>query len=99
MSPSEPNAQSDPPAAGQFLTTHWSMVVAAQDRAAPQAREALAALCRAYWYPLYAFIRRQGFEAKWPCTGSASATGNCCARRSPTSAWPSSWVGRRPSSP
>ncbi|HXG12240.1 MAG TPA: sigma-70 family RNA polymerase sigma factor [Gemmataceae bacterium] len=63
MSPSEPNPRSDPPAAGQFLTTHWSMVVAAQDRAAPQAREALAALCRTYWYPLYAFIRRQGFEA------------------------------------
>jgi RNA polymerase sigma factor (sigma-70 family) len=48
---------------GQFRTTHWSMVVAAQDRASPQATEALAALCRTYWYPLYAFIRRQGFDA------------------------------------
>lgn len=37
--------------------------MAARDRAAPQAQEALAVLCRTYWYPLYAFIRRQGFTA------------------------------------
>jgi RNA polymerase sigma-70 factor (ECF subfamily) len=49
----------DPSAAG-FPTTHWSRVVAAGDWAAPEARDALADLCRAYWYPLYAFIRRQG---------------------------------------
>ena len=47
----------------QFATTHWSMVVAARDRESPQAHEALAGLCTAYWYPLYAFIRRQGYEA------------------------------------
>ncbi len=34
--------------------------MAAQDRAAPGAHEALAGLCTAYWYPLYAFIRRKG---------------------------------------
>ena len=38
----------------------WSLVLAAKDHAAPQAREALASLCQSYWYPLYAFIRRQG---------------------------------------
>jgi len=45
---------------GRFATTHWSLIAAAQDRSSPQAREALAMLCRAYWYPLYAFVRRQG---------------------------------------
>jgi RNA polymerase sigma-70 factor (ECF subfamily) len=47
----------------RFATTHWSMVVAAGRRSSPQAREALATLCRSYWYPLYVFIRRQGFSA------------------------------------
>src|SRR6516165_7561816 len=50
----------EPPLAGRFPTTHWSRVVAAGDRAAPEARDALAELCRAYWYPLYAFVRRKG---------------------------------------
>jgi RNA polymerase sigma-70 factor (ECF subfamily) len=44
----------------QFPTTHWSRVIAAGDRAGPTAREALAELCSAYWYPLYSFIRRKG---------------------------------------
>ena len=35
-------------------------MVAAGDRDAPEAREALAALCDAYWYPIYAYVRRQG---------------------------------------
>jgi RNA polymerase sigma factor (sigma-70 family) len=52
-----------PPAPMQFATTHWSLVLAARDQTAPQAQEALAALCGAYWYPLYAFIRRQGYTA------------------------------------
>jgi RNA polymerase sigma factor (sigma-70 family) len=50
-------------APSQFATTHWSLVVAARDRTSPQAQEALATLCRAYWYPLYAFVRRQGYDA------------------------------------
>ena len=48
------------PSAARFPTTCWSRVVAARDRTAPEAREALAGLCAAYWYPLYAFIRRKG---------------------------------------
>src|SRR6266851_1982264 len=44
----------------RFRTTHWSMIVAAQDGESTEARAALAELCEAYWYPLYAFIRRQG---------------------------------------
>lgn len=47
-------------AAVQFTTTHWSVVIAAGDVASPQADAALAELCRTYWYPLYAFVRRKG---------------------------------------
>jgi DNA-directed RNA polymerase specialized sigma24 family protein len=44
-----------------FHTTHWSVILAArQPEQETAAREALAALCSMYWYPLYAFIRRQG---------------------------------------
>ena len=45
----------------RFHTTHWSLIAAARDSDTDEAREALAALCEAYWYPLYAFIRRQGY--------------------------------------
>src|SRR5215470_13464340 len=43
-----------------FQTTHWTVVLAARDRESAGAREALADLCSAYWYPIYTFIRRQG---------------------------------------
>src|SRR5258706_15761561 len=46
--------------AGYFATTHWSVVLAAGDSASPQAGEALEKLCRTYWYPLYAYARREG---------------------------------------
>lgn len=45
-----------------FRTTHWSVVRAASDAHAPNREEALAALCRAYWYPLYAYVRGCGFS-------------------------------------
>lgn len=43
-----------------FVTTHWSVVLSAQDKDSPRSTEALESLCRTYWYPLYAFVRRQG---------------------------------------
>jgi RNA polymerase sigma-70 factor (ECF subfamily) len=43
-----------------FATTHWSVVLAAGQSASPNAQQALEKLCRNYWYPLYAFVRRQG---------------------------------------
>jgi len=46
-----------------FPTTHWSQILAAGDRDAPEAREALGEFCAAYWYPIYAFIRRRGHDA------------------------------------
>src|SRR5438067_1489778 len=42
-----------------FATTHWSVVLTAQG-SSPAADEALERLCRGYWRPLYAFVRRQG---------------------------------------
>jgi RNA polymerase sigma factor (sigma-70 family) len=47
-------------AAGWFVTTHWSVVLSAQDPASPRCLEALETLCRTYWYPLYAYARRSG---------------------------------------
>ena len=46
-------------AESRFPTTRWSVIIAAGDLEAPGAREALAALCATYWYPIYAFIRRR----------------------------------------
>ena len=45
-----------------FPTTHWSRVAHAVSPAAPEARAALAELCGAYWYPIYAFVRRRGHD-------------------------------------
>jgi RNA polymerase sigma factor (sigma-70 family) len=42
-----------------FATTHWSVVLTAQSES-PAAHEALEKLCRTYWRPIYAFLRRQG---------------------------------------
>lgn len=44
----------------RFATTSWSLVLAAADEDSSRAREALADLCEAYWYPIYCLIRRQG---------------------------------------
>ena len=49
-----------PASAREFHTTHWSVVLAAGDGASPQAAEALEKLCRAYWHPLYSYVRREG---------------------------------------
>ncbi len=43
-----------------FVTTHWSMVMAAARANTPTAQNALEQLCRSYWYPLYAYVRRRG---------------------------------------
>ena len=59
MPPSDTNPYALP-AASQFTTTHWSVVLAAKDDTSSAAADALAQLCRVYWYPLYAFIRRRG---------------------------------------
>ena len=45
--------------ASRFHTTHWSVVVAAGQAGTVQSARALEALCKAYWYPLYAYVRRR----------------------------------------
>jgi RNA polymerase sigma factor (sigma-70 family) len=44
-----------------FLTTHWSVVLAAGSDHT-RGREALERLCRTYWFPLYAYVRRRGYS-------------------------------------
>jgi RNA polymerase sigma factor (sigma-70 family) len=43
-----------------FATTQWTIVLAAGERGTPQSDLALEELCRAYWFPLYAYVRRRG---------------------------------------
>ena len=43
-----------------FPTTHWTLVQAVQSGNSEAAAEALEALCKGYWYPIYAFLRRSG---------------------------------------
>lgn len=58
--PNEPSSTSHPQ---WFVTTHWSVVLAAGRGDSTRARAALEKLCRTYWYPLYAFVRRRGRSA------------------------------------
>jgi RNA polymerase sigma factor (sigma-70 family) len=53
-------APSTNPAGDVFATTHWSVVLTAGQRVGPQAQAALEQLCRTYWFPVYAYVRRRG---------------------------------------
>ena len=46
-----------------FTTTHWSIVITAGQGESQQADDALEKLCRAYWYPIYIFLRRSSWTA------------------------------------
>jgi RNA polymerase sigma-70 factor (ECF subfamily) len=54
--------QADAPARGDFTTTHWSVVLAAGHSSSAGSQAALEKLCRTYWYPLYVYARRQGYN-------------------------------------
>ena len=56
------NPESDSRGAAWFRTTHWSVVLAAKATDPSQAAEALEKLCCTYWYPLYAYVRREGHQ-------------------------------------
>src|SRR5258707_15015600 len=48
---------------GCFPSTHWSVVLSAGDASVPGSALALDKLCRAYWRPIYAYVRRRGYAA------------------------------------
>ena len=54
-------AKSGGAAAQGFHTTHWSMVLEAGG-SSESSRSAMEMLCRRYWYPLYVFVRRRGYD-------------------------------------
>jgi RNA polymerase sigma-70 factor (ECF subfamily) len=57
----DPELQSVPQSAREFRTTRWSLVLEA-GASTERGRSALETLCRLYWFPLYAFVRRRGFD-------------------------------------
>ena len=52
-----------PSTTSQFVTTHWSVVLEAGASDSPESNQALELLCRTYWYPLYAYVRRKSYSA------------------------------------
>src|SRR6185436_16024803 len=64
MTPSQPlDGPADATRHQWFATTHWSVVLAAKQDDSSEAAVALEKLCRTYWPPLYAYIRRDGQDA------------------------------------
>jgi len=53
--------------AREFSTTHWSLVLRAGGPETLESKDALEQLCRTYWYPLYAYVRRQGQSPENAC--------------------------------
>jgi RNA polymerase sigma-70 factor (ECF subfamily) len=60
MSNWQSESQSQSSLSREFTTTHWSVILLAGGAASNAADAALEQLCRTYWYPLYAYVRRQG---------------------------------------
>ncbi len=60
MTSSKPSTDPAEAAASKFALTRWSVVLAAGSNDSVRARDALEKLCRAYWHPIFAFVRRQG---------------------------------------
>jgi RNA polymerase sigma-70 factor (ECF subfamily) len=58
-SPTSPSSEAAAPRPA-FVTTHWSVVLSAQNQNVAKSSAALETLCRTYWYPLYAYARRAG---------------------------------------
>ncbi|HTG43012.1 MAG TPA: ECF-type sigma factor [Verrucomicrobiae bacterium] len=59
----DPENKPDPTAYGaQFAATSWTNILAAQRSGSAEAAAALEKLCKTYWYPLYAYVRRKGSD-------------------------------------
>ena len=48
-----------------FRSTRWSVVLLSAQSKTPGSQAALAALCGLYWYPLYSFVRRRGYNPEY----------------------------------
>lgn len=57
-------AAGSPSPGGPFVTTRWSQVIAAGQQDSAQVQPALESLCRTYWGPLYAYVRRRGYSVE-----------------------------------
>ena len=69
LSSTEPGSRPETDSSGEagfrspvFVTTHWSVVLTAGSSNTTAGLEALSKLCQAYWYPLYAYVRRRGYS-------------------------------------
>src|SRR5215472_714815 len=62
MVPAEQPSKAAVQGPGVFETTHWSVVLHAGNSQSPEADSAMERLCRTYWYPLYVFVRRKGYN-------------------------------------
>ena len=56
------NTNVGPSGDGRFATTHWSVVLAAGRPKSATYQQALETLCKTYWFPLYAYLRRNGYD-------------------------------------
>lgn len=59
-----PDLKTRSAASHRFRTTQWGLVAAASCQGTPDGRRALAALCQQYWFPLYGFVRHQGYPVQ-----------------------------------
>ena len=60
---SEPKPEENAKESGAwFVQTRWTLILAARKEGSKGATEALEELCRSYWYPLYAYVRRRGYS-------------------------------------
>ncbi|MEL7500232.1 MAG: ECF-type sigma factor [Planctomycetota bacterium] len=60
MDSSKPSSTSDQ--LNQFKTTHWNLVVSSKQSDVELRQQSLAELCKLYWYPLFAYLRRKGHD-------------------------------------
>ena len=64
MHDDNPHLKTRSAASHRFRTTQWGLVAAASCQGTPDGQRALATLCQQYWFPLYAFVRHQGYSVQ-----------------------------------
>ena len=92
MSLADENSRKPPVGGRWFVTTHWNVVLAAGETGSRAAAAALETLCRMYWYPLYAFVRRKGHDPDTPRTSRNPSSHACSNATSPSGPTPTKAV-------